>query len=102
MTPDRELQAQIDRAEHAHRLLNDQLLQDALAAIRADLVQQWVDCPVRDEKGKEICWQLMKTATMFENLLRGHIETGKLAQVNLKAFDGRNRLQKAWGFMANG
>jgi predicted nucleic acid-binding protein len=92
MTPDRELQAQIDRAEHAHRLLNDQLLQDALAAIKAEVVKTWVDCPARDHEGKEALWQLAKTADKFEALLRGFVETGKLATMNLKAFEERKSL----------
>jgi hypothetical protein len=89
---DRDLQADIDRAEHAHRLLNDQLLADALQVIRNDVVRAWVECPQRDHEGKEALWQLAKTADKFESLLRGYIETGKLATANLKAFEERKGL----------
>lgn len=85
-------QADIDRAEHANRLLNDQLLQDSLKAIKDEVHRAWIDCPARDKEGKEALWQLAKTADKFESLLRGHIETGKIAQVNLKAFEERRGL----------
>ncbi len=89
---DRQLQAQIDRAEHAQRLLNDELLKDALKAIKDDVQRTWIDCPARDKDGKEALWQLAKTADKFETLLRGFIETGKLAKINLKAFEEQKGL----------
>ena len=89
---DRDLQADIDRAEHAQRLLSDQLLQDALGAIKAEIQRFWIDCPQRDHEGKEALWQLAKTADKFEALLKGYIETGKLAAVNLKSFEERKSL----------
>jgi len=89
---DRDLQRDIDRAEHADRLLNDELLAEALRVIRSEVVRTWVDCPARDHEGKEALWQLAKTVDKFETLLRGYIEAGKLATVNLKAFEER----KSW------
>lgn len=94
---DRNLQADIDRAEHANRLLNDQLLQDALKAIKDDVQRAWIDCPQRDHEGKEALWQLAKTADKFEALLKGYIETGKLASANLKAFEERRGLRRVFG-----
>lgn len=90
-------QAEIDRAEHAQRLLNDQLLKDALAAIKAEVVKAWVDCPARDKDGKEALWQLAKTADKFEALLKGYVETGKLASANLKAFEEKRGLRRVFG-----
>ncbi len=86
-------QADVNRAEHAARLLNDELLMDALKAIRDDVVRTWVECPARDKEGKEALWQLAKTADKFETLLRGYVETGKLATANLKSFEERRVLR---------
>lgn len=94
---DRDLQRDLDRGEHAQRLLNDQLLQDALNAIKAEVVKTWVDCPARDKEGKEALWQLAKTADKFEALLKGYIETGKLAAANLKHFEERKGLRRIFG-----
>lgn len=97
MTDDRDLQREIDRAEHARRLLNDELLAGALAAIKAEVVKAWVDCPARDQEGKEALWQLAKTADKFEALLKGYVETGKLATENLKVFEQRRGLRRVFG-----
>jgi hypothetical protein len=89
---DRGLQADINRAEHAQRLLSDEMLQGALKAIKDEVLRVWIDCPQRDKEGKEALWQLAKTADKFEVLLRGYIESGKLASTNLKAFEERKSL----------
>jgi hypothetical protein len=94
---DRDLVADVSRAEHAQRLLNDQLLNDALRAIRDEVVRTWVECPARDAEGKEALWQLAKTADKFESLLKGYIETGKLATANLKHFEERRGLRRVFG-----
>jgi hypothetical protein len=89
---DRDLMAELNRGEHANRLLQDELLQEALQAIKDEVVATWADCPARDKEGKEALWQLMKTANKFESLLKGYIESGKLAAMNLKAFEERKSL----------
>lgn len=94
---ERQILSDIDRAEHANRLLNDQLLQDALKAIKDEVTRTWLECPARDHEGKEALWQLAKTADKFETLLRGYIEAGKLASVNLKAFEERRGLRRVFG-----
>lgn len=89
---DRDLKADVSRAEHAARLLNDELLADALKTIRDEVVRMWVDCPARDKEGKEALWQLARTADKFELLLKGYVETGKLATAGLKRFEERRGL----------
>jgi hypothetical protein len=94
---DKNLQNEMDRAEHAQRLLSDTLLQDALNAIKAEVVKTWIECPARDSEGKEALWQLAKTADKFEALLKGYVETGKLASANLKHFEERKGLRRVFG-----
>lgn len=83
MTPEQEAH----RGQEAELLLNNDLLREALAAIDAEVVKQWQDCPARDRDGKEALWQLMKTAQKFRRILIGHIETGKLARENLRRIE---------------
>lgn len=89
-------QHDIDRAAHAQRLLQDELLQDALKAIKDEIQRVWIDCPQRDKDGKEALWQLAKTADKFESLLKGYIETGKLAAANLKSFEEKSALRRVF------
>lgn len=92
---ERDAKNAISRAEHARRLLDDELLSEALAAIEQEIRGQWIHCPARDKEGKEALWQLAKTADKFKALLLGHIETGKLARINLKRFE-ESRLKRVF------
>jgi len=94
---DRTLMADVSRAEHAQRLLQDELLAEAMQAIKNEVQRAWIDCPQRDKEGKEALWQLAKTADKFEALLKGYVETGKLASANLKHFEERRGLRRVFG-----
>ena len=94
MTPEQEAH----RGDEAFRLLENDLLKDALNAIESEVVRQWQECPARDKEGKEALWQLMKTAQKFRRILLGHIETGKLARENLRRHEAsrlRSLLRRA-------
>ncbi len=75
------------RAVRAQEILENEVFQEAMKAIRAEIVTQWTACPIRDAEGKEALWQLMKTADKFEGLFRGYVETGKLATEQLRRFE---------------
>lgn len=90
-------QAEINRAEHAHRLLQDELLNEALRTIRTEVISAWVATAHNDEKQREGLWMFAKTVDNFEMLLKGYIETGKLANANLKAFEERRGLRRVFG-----
>lgn len=86
-------QQEQDRGQEAQRLLDNELLQEALAAIEREVVEQWTQCPARDKEGKEALWQLMKTAQKFRGLLTGYVQTGKLAGEQLKRFEAQSRIK---------
>lgn len=82
------------RAQRAADILNNEVFSEALKAIRDEVFATWIACPQRDAEGKEALWQLAKTADKFEGLLRGYIETGKLATEQLKRFEKEGLLQR--------
>jgi hypothetical protein len=94
---DRDLQADIDRAEHASRLLNDELLNAALSAIRNEVVRSWVATEHKQDKDREGLWMFAKTVDNFELLLKGYVETGKLATQHLQTLKKRGLLQRVVG-----
>ena len=83
MTPEQER----DRGLNARLLLENDLLQEAMSAIEGEVVKQWEQCPTRDKEGKKACWQLHKTAKKFRRLLEGHVQTGRLAEENLRRIE---------------
>lgn len=82
------------RGQVSASLLENELLKEALKAIRDEVVDQWANCPARDKEGKETLWQLMKTTQKFENVLIGYIETGKLASAELARLEKESKLKR--------
>ena len=89
---DSDLMRDQTRGQMARELLENELLQDALKAIKDEINKQWLQCPARDHEGKEALWQLAKTADKFEGILAGYVETGKLAADNLRRFEDKKGL----------
>jgi hypothetical protein len=94
---DRDLQRSVDRAEHAHRLLNDELLAEALRVIRSEIISNWVATETKQDKEREHFWMFAKTVDNFELLLRGYIESGKLDSSKLKHVEERKGLRRVFG-----
>ncbi len=94
---DTDLLEQQTRGQTAMSLLENELLQDALAAIDREVMEQWIACPARDKEGKEVLWQLIKTSRKFRDILQGHIETGKLATAQLKHFEQPGPIRRMFG-----
>lgn len=89
---DTELMREQTRGQLSQSLLENELLQEALAAIDKEVMEQWIACPARDHEGKEALWQLIKTSRKFRSILEGYIETGKLAAEQLRHFEEKRGL----------
>jgi hypothetical protein len=92
-----DLRAEQDKGIHAMSLLENELLQEALDAIDAEVMEQWIACPARDKEGKEALWQLIKTSRKFRSILTGYIESGKLATEQLKRYEKESKLSRMFG-----
>ena len=80
MTPEEELR----RAREAERLFNDATLQETLDVMERDVMEAWITCPVRDTEGREEMWRLIRTTRKFRDLLKGTMESGKLAAEKIR------------------
>lgn len=68
------------RGREAQALLDNPLLKEALDTLRKATVEEWKNCPIRDKEGQTLLLQLAKVTDKFEGLLRGVVDTGKMAQ----------------------
>ena len=75
MTPEQSL----SRSNDAARLMRDPLLTETLDLIERDVMEAWLACPVRDKDGREELWRMAVTARKLRDILRGTMESGKLA-----------------------
>lgn len=85
-----ELRDQVDRAQQAAMVLENGAFRTAMVQLKADVVDNWKECPIRDREGQLLLLQLAKLTDKFEGLLVGMIETGKLAQHQLNLDKERN------------
>lgn len=80
MTPEEQLR----KAGAAERLFRDAMLQETLDVMERDVMEAWIACPVRDMEGREELYRLIKTTRKFRDLLRGTMESGKLAAEKIR------------------
>ena len=83
-------QQTVQRATEAALVLDNPAYQEAMSQLKAVVIQQWKDCPVRDREGQLLLLQLAKLCDKFESLLNGMVETGKLAQHRIDLDRERN------------
>jgi len=67
----------------AQEVLRNEAYRAAMDGMKAQIVQQWKECPVRDKEGALLLLQLAKLCDKFEGMLTGMIEGGKLAQMKI-------------------
>jgi len=80
LTPEQE----VWRSEKARQFLEDEMIKEALDAIRDKIIQQWADTPIKDTEMREKIWMMFNIHKNFIERIREHIETGKLASLQLK------------------
>lgn len=77
-------QEEIIRGEKAKQLLADPLLSEAFSQCKKEVLEAWEKTPARDIEGREWLWKLYHASIKAENMLRGYIDTGKMADFNIK------------------
>lgn len=65
--------------QDARLVIESPAYQAAMASLKAQVVQQWIDCPVRDKEGALLLLQLAKLSDKFNAILTGMVEAGKFA-----------------------
>jgi hypothetical protein len=84
------LNQQHQRGVEAAQVLENEAYKQAMASLRAEIVNQWKACPVRDKEGQLLLLQLAKLSDKFEGILSGLIESGKFAKRKLIEDELRN------------
>lgn len=74
----------------AQYVIDNEAYKQAMAGLKAQIVEQWRQCPVRDAEGALLLLQLAKLAEKFEGILTGMVQAGKLAQHQINLDSERN------------
>lgn len=82
----------VQRAEHAARLLEDTMLQEALAAIEMNITLKWARTQQGQVTEREFCYTQLQTVALFRGYLKARLTDGKMvvkAQADGEANGGR-------------
>lgn len=71
------------RGSDAQRLLDEPLLLSAFQAIKDECVRQWDATPAKAAEEREWIWRHYKVIANVEKILRGYVESGKMARMQM-------------------
>ena len=74
---------EISRAERARSLMQDQMLQEALTAIKGEIYNKFLATSFNQSGERDELWRKSQTISAFENYLHNVMLTGQLAQQTL-------------------
>ena len=77
----------MSRAAQADALLRNELLTGAFDYIDNELIAQWRNC--KTSEGRDRIWQATQIAARVKEILRLHIENGKVAKSVLNDLEGK-------------
>jgi len=72
----------IAEGNHAKRLLEDETLLEAFAAVEADIYNEWRTSPVGDEKARSDLFHTLKGLERLKARLQATLDAGVLASRN--------------------
>ena len=71
----------LQREEHAKRLLNDELLQEAFDTLREDLMSRWIHSGSTDSEARESIWLAIRLLERIDGHIKAIIETGNMNKI---------------------
>jgi hypothetical protein len=74
----------------ATQVLENVAFKEAFSKLNEAVLAQLDACPIRDNEGRLLLTQLRKLAFMYEGILRGMVENGKLAKSRIDIAAVRN------------
>lgn len=93
-----ELEQEVSRGNLAKAVLDNPIYQEAFSQLREQILQEWVDSPIRDQEGREKLWTSLKLLEKTKANLEQVMETGKLARLQIQ---DQTALAKARQFAKN-
>lgn len=78
------------RGIDATQVLENVAFKEAFSKLNDAVLAQLDACPIRDHEGRLLLTQLRKLAFMYEGVLRGMVENGKLAKSRIDISSVRN------------
>ena len=81
------------RATQAKQVFEQPIVKDTLDFMEREVMDMWTATPIRDVEAREALWRMAVTTRKFRELLRGTMESGKLAADEI--YRKRSALERA-------
>lgn len=79
MTPEEALK----RANGARQVFDQPIVKETLDFMEREIMDAWTTTPIRDTEAREALWRMAVTTRKFRDLLRGTMESGKIAAAEI-------------------
>jgi len=91
------LEQRLYNGDRAKEVLENEAFTQAFIDIETDIIDQWKQAPARDAEGRERLWTYLMLLQKVQKQLTQTLETGKLAQLELKHQQTlRERMKAGW------
>lgn len=92
------LEQRLYNGDRAREVLENEVFIAVFDGIESELTEAWKTSPVRDPAGREEIWRHLTALQKVKSSLVKSLETGKLAQLELKHQQTlRDRMKAGWG-----
>lgn len=78
------LHEEVQRGQDAEQLLEHPVFKEALASVRAGIINTWADAPLRDKEGAHELKLMLKLLGDLELNIKRTVDTGKMAKIQLE------------------
>lgn len=92
------LSDEIQRGIQAQSILDSEIYQESVEAVRSAIIRQWEACPIRDVEGQHELKLMLKLLGDIQANIKTVMETGKLASVQIERESKLKSLKRAVGF----
>lgn len=75
---------EVSRAERARQLMDDQMLQEAMTAIKAEIYSKFTRTKFNESEQRDELWRKTQAITAFEGYLERVMTDGRVASETLK------------------
>lgn len=93
------LEERLYLGDRAREVIENEAFIAAFEATEKEVFEQWSNSPARDSTGRELLWQYLSMLRKVKANLQTTLETGKLAQLELR--HQRTMADKARGWLSS-
>lgn len=79
------LENELQRAEQARQILNNELYQETVAIVRQAIIDKWIAAPMRDREGQHELKLMLKLLGDLAAHIETTMQTGKMAELQLES-----------------